>query len=85
MSTFDGKQYTVPGKCTYLALQVICPPPLFINMNLLKLPVLITAGLIVYGHMQGFNWTVIITFSKKDPSIQAVFLQHLQVKTVFQH
>uniref|UniRef100_A0A3Q2WF00 VWFD domain-containing protein n=1 Tax=Haplochromis burtoni TaxID=8153 RepID=A0A3Q2WF00_HAPBU len=40
VSTFDGKQYTVPGKCTYLALQ-------------------------------GFNWTVIITFSKKDPSIQA--------------
>uniref|UniRef100_A0A3Q2W667 VWFD domain-containing protein n=1 Tax=Haplochromis burtoni TaxID=8153 RepID=A0A3Q2W667_HAPBU len=84
VSTFDGKQYTVPGKCTYLALQVICPPPLFIKMNLLELPVLITAGLIVYGHMQGFNWTVIITFSKKDPSIQAVFWQssmYIQVLT----
>ncbi|XP_035763544.1 mucin-2-like [Neolamprologus brichardi] len=52
VSTFDGKQYTVPGKCTYLALQ-------------------------------GFNWTVIITFSKKDPSIQAVFLQHLQETYTF--
>uniref|UniRef100_A0A3Q0T4W6 VWFD domain-containing protein n=1 Tax=Amphilophus citrinellus TaxID=61819 RepID=A0A3Q0T4W6_AMPCI len=28
VTTFDGKQYALPSKCSYLAFQVICPPPL---------------------------------------------------------
>nr|XP_046234851.1 mucin-2-like [Scatophagus argus] len=47
VTTVDGKQYVVPGKCTYVA-------------------------------SKGFNWTVIIEFSTRAPSLKTVILQLFQ-------
>ncbi|KAM9328384.1 mucin-19 [Pholidichthys leucotaenia] len=54
VTTFDGKQYAIPGKCKYVALQ-------------------------------GFSWTVIIEFSKKDVSLKTVVLQHFKDKYTFRN
>uniref|UniRef100_A0A8C4DQJ3 Mucin-19 n=1 Tax=Dicentrarchus labrax TaxID=13489 RepID=A0A8C4DQJ3_DICLA len=52
VTTVDGKQYVLPGKCTYVA-------------------------------SQGLNWTVMIEFSQKAPSLKTVSLQLFQVNAVF--
>ncbi|XP_073337244.1 mucin-6 [Pagrus major] len=49
VTTFDGKEYVLPGKCTYVAAQ-------------------------------GFNWTIIIEFSKKAPSLKKVAFQIFRYK-----
>ncbi|XP_051247766.1 mucin-2-like isoform X4 [Dicentrarchus labrax] len=52
VTTVDGKQYVLPGKCTYVA-------------------------------SQGLNWTVMIEFSQKAPSLKTVSLQLFQETYTF--
>ncbi|XP_037551804.1 mucin-19 [Nematolebias whitei] len=47
VKTYDGKQYSIPGKCVYLA-------------------------------SMGFNWTIKIEFSQKEPSLKTVTFQIFQ-------
>ncbi|XP_065807716.1 mucin-6-like [Labrus bergylta] len=54
VTTFDGKHYVLPGKCTYVA-------------------------------SQGQNWTIVIEFSAKAPSMKMAILQIFQETYTFSH
>lgn len=77
VTTIDGKHYTVPGKCTYVASQVILPSfPLLYY----KIWAFLFATLTSMLHLfQGYNWTVIIEFYKTTPTLKTVVLHLFQV------
>lgn len=81
MTTFDGKQYAVPGKCTYVASQVSPPPPMPPTLTMQHMLFSCYANC-SDSIFKGYNWTITVVFSKSSPSLQTVILHVFQVEAV---
>lgn len=83
VTTFDGKQYVVPGKCSYVASQVQISPN-FQHFTFVPhrqhIPMLSVFGsdcpLIA---LKGPDWVIMIEFSAKAPSLKKVVLHIFEV------
>lgn len=79
VTTFDGKQYAVPGKCAYVASQVIVDST-WLKINLLKRVWLLTAVFFFKCFVfKALNWTIMVRFSEKYTSLHTAVLQLPQV------
>lgn len=84
MTTFDGKQYVIPGKCTYMASQVHFPTALIYNIHQPTLSFCDTDSSFIFNSpFKGLNWTITIQFSEREVTLKTVVLQLFQVQTVF--